>query len=157
MPAFTVPDNLPPLHSKSVDTLSVMYLQSLGLDIGTPLRVNADGNCLFNSISTFIYGHEDKARELRVKTCIQMCNNMDRYLTSPDAGNILLQSPTFEDDCRDCSIDSAWSSAWSIMALADVIGHFIKTHYPPMYGKGHLAYHTLNTTYSPCGQTLNGE
>jgi hypothetical protein len=89
MPAFAVPDNLPPLHSKSVDTLSVMYLQSLGLDIGTPLRVNADGNCLFKSISTLLYGHEDRARELRVRICIQMCNNMDRYLTSPDAGNIL--------------------------------------------------------------------
>ena len=96
MPAFTVPDNLPPLRSKPVDTVSVMYLQSLGLYIGTPLRVNADGNCLFNSISTLLYGHEDKARELRVRTCIQMCNNMDRYLSSPDAGNILLLSPTFE-------------------------------------------------------------
>ena len=84
MPAFTVPDNLPPLRSKPVDTVSVMYLQSLGLYIGTPLRVNADGNCLFNSISTLLYGHEDKARELRVRTCIQMCNNMDRYLSSPE-------------------------------------------------------------------------
>ena len=36
------------------------------------------------------------------------------------------------------------------MALADVIGHSINTHYPPMYGKGHLTYQTLNTTYSPC-------
>ena len=112
-----------------------MYLQSLGLDIGTPLRVNADGICLFKSISTLLYGHEDRARELRVRICIQMCNNMDRYLSSPDAGNILLLSPTFEDACRDCATDSAWSSVWSIMALADVIGHSIKTHYPPMYGK----------------------
>jgi hypothetical protein len=84
-----------------------MYLQSLGLDIGTPLRVNADGNCLFKSISTLLYEHEDRARELRVRICIQMCNNMDRYLSSPDAGNILLLSPTFEDACRDCATDSA--------------------------------------------------
>ena len=86
-----------------------MYLQSLGLDIGTPLRVNADGICLFKSISTLLYGHEDRARELRVRICIQMCNNMDRYLSSPDAGNILLLSPTFEDACRDCATDSASS------------------------------------------------
>ena len=79
-----------------------------------------------------------------------MCNNMDRYLSRPNAGNILLLSPTFEDACRDCATDSAWLSAWSIMALVDVIGHSIKTHYPPMYGKGHLAYQTINTTYSPC-------
>jgi hypothetical protein len=45
----------------------------LFLDIGTPLRVNADGNCLFKSISTLLYGHEDRARELRVRICIQMC------------------------------------------------------------------------------------
>jgi len=58
------------------------------------LRVNAEVNCLFNSISTLLYGHEDKARELRVRTCIQMCNNMDRYLSSPDAGNILKRVAT---------------------------------------------------------------
>lgn len=43
MPAFIVPDSLSPLHSKPVDTVSVMYIQSLGLDIGTPIMVNADG------------------------------------------------------------------------------------------------------------------
>jgi hypothetical protein len=31
--------------------------------------------------------------------------------------------------------------------LSDVIGISVKSHYPPMYGKGNLAYKTLNTTY----------
>ena len=35
MPALEVPDNLPSLDSKPVDSVSIMYTQSLGLDRNT--------------------------------------------------------------------------------------------------------------------------
>jgi len=149
MPALEVPDNLPSLDSKPVDSVSIMYTQSLGLDIGTPIKVKGDGNCLFNSISTLLYGHEERAIELRARTCIQMCNNKDRYLSRPDASDTMSLSPSFEEASTACATNSSWSSAWNLMALSDVIGISIKSHYPPMYGKEHLAYKTLNTTYAP--------
>lgn len=149
MPGLIVPETLPSLHSIPVDTVSVMYIQNLGLDFGTPIKVKADGNCLFNSISTLLFGNDNKATEIRVRTCIQMCTNSDKYVARPDAVNTMILSPSFEDACRDCATDNEWSSAWAIMAIADVIGLSIRAHYPPMYGTGHLAYQTLNTTYHP--------
>jgi len=70
---------------------------------------------------------------------------MEKYISRPDSEDILLLLPSYEDACKDSTTDQAWSSAWSIMALADVIGVNIQTYYPPMYGKGYLAYKTLNT------------
>ena len=77
-----------------------------------------------------------------------MCNK-DRYLSRPDASDTMSLSPPFEEASTACATDSWWSSAWNLMALSDVIGISIKSHYPPMYGKEHLAYKTLNTTYAP--------
>jgi hypothetical protein len=109
--------------------------------------VKADGNCPFNSISTLLNGHEERAIELKARTCIKMCNNKDRYLSRPDASDTMSLSPPFEEASTACATNSSRSSAWNLMALSDVIGISINSHYPPMYGKRHLAYKTLNTTY----------
>lgn len=77
-----------------------------------------------------------------------MCNK-DRYLSRPDASDTMSLSPPFDKASTDCATNSSYSSAWNFMALSDVIGISIKSHYPPMYGKKHLAYKTLNTTYAP--------
>ena len=115
MPAFEVSDNLPSLDSKPVDSVSIMYAQSLGLDIWTPIEVKTAGNCLFNSISTLLYGHEEKAIELRSMTCLQMCNNKGRYLSSADASDTMSLSPPFEEASTAGATDASWSSAWNLI------------------------------------------
>lgn len=74
-----------------------------------------------------------------------MCINMEKYISRSDSADISLLSSSYKDACKDSTTDHVWSSARSIMALADVNGVNIQTYYPPMYGKGHLAYKTLNT------------
>ena len=104
-------------------------------NIGTPMNVLADGNCLFNAVSLILYGTEFYAMHLRVLTCIKMCKNEAWYVRRYNVDDLLLLSPSYEDACFDCGTKDAWSCSWTIIALADVIGQNIVTSYPPIYGK----------------------
>lgn len=73
----------------------------------------ANGNCLFNSVSRCMYGHERFHDELRVRTAVVMFNNAstlcsDEFLSkaygrklSPEEVNHLLLASTPMDDCNE--------------------------------------------------------
>lgn len=44
------------------------------------LLSTGNGNCLFNSISTLLFGNEDSALELRLASVLHAINHLDHYL-----------------------------------------------------------------------------
>lgn len=47
------------------------------------LQSTADGNCLFNSVSTLLTGNESMNKELHLKTCIELALNLPYYKQHP--------------------------------------------------------------------------
>ncbi|CAC5372983.1 unnamed protein product [Mytilus coruscus] len=138
------------LDHSQVEPVAIIYTKGLDInDVGTPLNANRNGNCLYIPISTLLFGHGQYATQLLVITCIYMCTNMNKYTSHPDASEILMLSPTFQESCIQYATERAWLSAWSILVATGVISKNIKTIYPPVYGNCHLACKTLNTTYTP--------
>ena len=45
----------------------------------SPVRVYGDGNCLYRSASLSVCGNESRHLELRLRTAIELCNNVQRY------------------------------------------------------------------------------
>ena len=122
-------------------------------NIGTPLFTMPDGNCAYNSISILLYGTDYYAPHLRVLTCIKLCQKAAEFQAHPDANEIGFLSPIYEDACLASARDKDWGCAWTLMALADVVGQNIKTIYPPVHGKDTLMYRTMNTTFRPISST----
>ena len=58
----------------SPDPVSKMILENhkISFDGKIPVFVSGDGNCLFNSLSVGLVGHEKFATEVRVRTCLEM-------------------------------------------------------------------------------------
>ena len=65
----------------SPDCVSKMILENhkLSFDRKMPAFVSGDGNCLFNSLSVGLVGHEKLATEIRVRTCLEMILNRHAY------------------------------------------------------------------------------
>ena len=87
--------------------------------------------------------------ELRVRTCIEMVKNENRYKNHPKSNDFMLLSPTYETACLEFAFHRGWSSIWTIIALSNVIGKNINSTYPPMNGKKDHAYNTLNFVIEP--------
>lgn len=70
--------NGPPSIGHTETSLSLLLIEShvLGGVAGRmPAAVLADGNCFFNSPSIAIAGNFSLAKELRVRTCVEMVAN----------------------------------------------------------------------------------
>ena len=50
------------------------YLHAGGAGARKAALVSANGNCLFNTLSTAIVGNESLINEFRIRTCIEMSN-----------------------------------------------------------------------------------
>ena len=129
IPPFIIPNTLS-TSPKFVDGISQTYLQQCDiLNFGTPYSVTADGSCMFNSVSLSLCGSEDMATELRVRTCIEMVSRKEVYTSLPIAKNLIWVSPNYVSSTMDCAKKSGWSSIWTILALAQVIGIPIESVY----------------------------
>lgn len=93
---------------------------------GLPLKVSADGSCLFNAISVLIGGSEAMAHELRALISREMIHHRDHYRMLPEASDIELVSPPLEEAIDDCLCPDGFSSAFTIHAgpgKRDTSGH----------------------------------
>eukprot|EP00112_Aurelia_sp_Birch-Aquarium-sp1_P021266 Seg568.7 transcript_id=Seg568.7/GoldUCD/mRNA.D3Y31 product=Vertnin protein_id=Seg568.7/GoldUCD/D3Y31 len=68
------------------------------------LRSSADGNCLFNSISLCLVGSEVLADELRLRTCVELAQNVPFYTRHPTY--VELQIPSISEPSSFLSVDS---------------------------------------------------
>ena len=114
-----------------------------------PVAVSGDGNCLFNAVSKLLSGNESLAKELRVRTAIEMATNIDMYQTDPKLIKTEIFSPSYTESLRDCARSGGYSSAWTIKSLASVLRRTISVLYPPMNGLDDLAHKALTTEYTP--------
>jgi hypothetical protein len=107
-----------------IDTLSQDCLTKYNIQhlLGDPYYVSDNGSCLFNVVSVPLCGTEDLAVELRVRTCIEMVIRKDYYTSLPIAQKLTWVSPNYASSSIDCAQPRGWSSAWTILALAQVIG-----------------------------------
>ena len=138
----------------SVDTLiadrvseQIMEKYKISTDSKTPTHVTADGNCLFNALSVGLVGNESLASELRVRTCLELLKNRRSYETKYHS--LHLVCPAYEDVCKAAATKGMYSSAWTMVAAANVIGYPIQSVYPPRNGMLDHTIGILNTLFTP--------
>lgn len=109
--------------SLTADRVSNQILENLNISIQgkSPVHVSGDGNCLFNALSVGLTGNEGLSLELRVRTCLELFRNRHAYETAANA-KLLLVSPNYEDVCKAAATKGAFSSAWTMVAAATVLG-----------------------------------
>jgi hypothetical protein len=92
-----VPFRLPPFKNQNVDQVARHLLDScVGYENLIPCESSGDGNCLFNSISSFLYGNESFHTELRVRAMTELIINIDFYANPQNYSNkSLFQSVMF--------------------------------------------------------------
>jgi hypothetical protein len=114
-----------------------------------PAWVSPNGNCLFNALSTAIVANESLANEFRVRTCVEMSNFRQFYEAKHRETGLKLVSPDYEQAFRDCALDGAFSSAWTIQAASTVLKRDIVSIYPALNGVLDRCVAILNTTFQP--------
>lgn len=118
-----------------VITVARLFITDSGLCLGkvaggSPVVVPGDGNCLFYSLSVAMTGELYQANEFRVKTCIEMVVNRETYTKMHKHTGVALVSPDYSKTMKDCVMDWAHSSAWTISAAATVLNYKNRVHLP---------------------------
>ena len=100
------------------------------------LCVPQDGNCLFSAISAGMCGHTEWSAHLRLFAAIELVLHATYYNgLYPDRDkDIFFGGVSFQEACIATTKMSAYSSAWTIHALASVIGMNINCVYPRING-----------------------
>ncbi|KAL3888446.1 hypothetical protein ACJMK2_000813 [Sinanodonta woodiana] len=117
--------------------------------IGDPIITTGNGNCLFNAVSLLLYGDESKSVQLRYHICLRMVRDSTSYMNHPHRKRIQCLSPSYEATCIDCATIGGFSSAWTILALCDIIRRPVRILYPSVNGENDFAHTSLNTTFEP--------
>ena len=136
------------------DPVSKMVLENhkISFDGKIPVFVSGDGKCLFNSLSVGLVGHEKLATEIRVRTCLEMVLNRHAYYDGPNAKKnerLLEVTDSYDEACNAASRKGAFSSAWTMLAAATVLGCPIQSVFPPRNGRLDKAFCYLNETFTP--------
>ena len=97
------------------------------------VETTGDGSGLFNATSIALSGDESLAATLKVLCGIEMENNQSIYINHSLARGFELVSPDW-DSCKDCFKNGEFSSAWTILALSQVIERRIIPVYPACNG-----------------------
>ena len=95
-PTLNVNDVLNVTVSRSLidmTALSVLDAQdTLTFNGKMPVRTTPDGNCLFNAVSRAIFGNENMATELRLRTALELSLNPDYYRAHPIVSELKLKT-----------------------------------------------------------------
>ena len=97
----------------SPDPVSKMILENHKISFHgkIPVFVSGDGNCLFNSLSVGLVGHEKLATEIRVRTCLDMVLNRHVYYDGPHAKKnerLLEVTDSYDEACTVASRKGAF-------------------------------------------------
>ncbi|XP_028408817.1 vertnin-like [Dendronephthya gigantea] len=137
------------LESQKVDIIASDILMKAGGVVGrSPLVVPGDANCLFYSLSVAMTG-KYSSKEFRVRTSIEMVVNRETYTKMHKNTGIALVSPDYLKAMKDCAMDWAFSSAWTIGAAATVLKTKIVSIYPPVNGLLDKTIPILHRTFAP--------
>ena len=112
------------------------------------VETTGDGSCLFNATSIALCGDESLATTLKVLCGIEMVNNQSIYINHSLARGFELVSPDYWDSCRDCFKNGGFSSAWTILALSQVIERRIISVYPACNGPDDMTKEILSCSIS---------
>ena len=132
---------------------SQCVINMYGVGTQVPIHVKGDGNCLFNSVSVAMQGDEKMARELRVRTCIELVLNFEHYKNHPYYKEFRLVSPDLFKACQKCANDRAYSSIFTAKGLSSVTGREILSVNPTINGMLDNYARILNTILCPRLQT----
>ena len=131
-----------------------------------PLKVVADGNCLFNAFALFLHGSHspELSTQLRVAVATELVFNVEFYkmirkdysMTNEHNTSILMKE--FNDELKSVCNEGDWCGYLSLAAIASVLRHFVRLVYPLVKGTDTppfpLSYsQVLNHTFTP----RNGE
>ena len=131
---------------------TILENHEISFDGKIPVFVSGDGNCLFNSLSVGLVGHEKLATEIRVRACLEMVLNRHAYYDGPNAKKnerLLEVTDSYDEACTAASRKGAFSSAWTMLAAATVLGSPIQSVFPPRNGLLDKTFRYLNETFTP--------
>jgi len=74
------------------------------------------------------------ADELRTCTFIELVNYRNFYLEKHNNSDMHLVTGSYEEAIKDCATNHAFSSLWTVHALASVVKQPILSVYPPVNG-----------------------
>lgn len=113
-----------------------------------PYKSTPDGNCLFNSVSAALFGREDFALELKVRTCIEMCMNYEFYVQEEEE-----QSRSLSIVCKDFKESAVCAATMNelqdIWVTRYIIQLPITSVYPFLNGLTDRVWPVLNLTLQP--------
>ena len=113
-----------------------------------PVDVRGNGNCLFNVVSVYLYGNDEAADELRLRTAIELSLHREAFKNSV----LSATCRDLDDECIGCHRDGFYSSAWSLSTLATIIDEPILSVYPPgMEFWIYITFSGLNNVFYPIG------
>ncbi|ELT91429.1 hypothetical protein CAPTEDRAFT_214198, partial [Capitella teleta] len=128
-----------------VDSYSNALMRNLGLGHeGVALQTTGDGGCLFNAVSLSLTGFERSASVLRARTALEMALHREYYVALDSLKDAKYVCPTFDEALNACISPNGFSSAYTIQALATVIGIPIRAIYPRMPGTWKYVVDELN-------------
>nr|XP_039258759.1 uncharacterized protein LOC120335330 [Styela clava] len=143
-------ENKPSTYCQTTHWYSKKIMDENGIEKNKrPLVTTGDGSCLFNAVSIVLTGTEARAIELRLRTCVEMVKNKKFYTTHPLSDVFNLVSPDYDKACKDCATVGCYSSAWTVMALANVVCRRIEMIYPPVNGSRDLYSVLLTKSIKP--------
>ena len=120
-----------------------------------PILTTGDGNCLFNAVFQCLTGSEVISTKLRYFTAVKLGTNHHKYKDECVRREFCWVAEDFSDACKAATTRGSFSSAWTLMALADVISANIISVYPRMNGPLDRVARILDVTfYSERKKTL---
>lgn len=114
-----------------------------------PVLSSGDGNCLFNSFSIALYGHENESSKFRLLCALELKKNREKYIDSHKGDDAWVHiNGNFQEGLCDVATGK-YVSGWAIQAMANVVGRPVCSVYPPMNGLTDTAFQLLNTRFNP--------
>ena len=103
-------------------------------------------------LSVGLVGYEKLTTEIRVRTCLEMVLNRHAYydgLNAKKNERLLKVTDSYDEACTAANRKGAFSSDWTMLAAATVLGCPIESVFPPRNGLLDKVFRYLNETFTP--------
>ncbi|CAC5366258.1 unnamed protein product [Mytilus coruscus] len=127
------------------------------LETRTPIETIGDGNCLYRSVSTGLFGTQIFHHHLRLLTALEIINNKQQYDTSSKRYTDRIRdnrvvTSQYEQLVRNAVVIGAYSDMQHMYGLSAVINKPLQSYYPPLVSSN---YHTEPYHRKIVGRTVN--
>jgi hypothetical protein len=138
----------------AVDCPTIEVLKACGCNDGCikPVKVAADGSCLFNSLSVALVGDESLAVELRLRACTAFIihgNNI--WQEGKVKGHHHTACGSLWEEITEMTTNFKAVSSYGVSASAKALGIGINVFYPPMNGATDKNIHIHGGLYGDKG------